>query len=113
LHLSLKTSVDQKAAAYLQQVHADIFIYEKALLYNPNNLLFVSSLTLKCLDEHNPYVLTDLKAAENNMLRGHAAQLLVGEVRKVNPNIPCVLLPENLHTYFELSAQAWTLYKAP
>ncbi len=24
-----------------------------------------------------------------------------------------VLLPENLHTYFELSAQAWTLYKAP
>ncbi len=21
-----------------------------------------------------------------------------------------VLLPENLHTYFELSAQAWTLY---
>jgi hypothetical protein len=24
----------------------------------------------------------------------------------------CVLLPENLHTYFELSAQAWTLYKA-
>jgi hypothetical protein len=25
----------------------------------------------------------------------------------------CVLLPENLHTYFELSAQAWTLYKAP
>ena len=25
----------------------------------------------------------------------------------------CVLLPENLHTYFELSAQAWILYKAP
>jgi hypothetical protein len=24
-----------------------------------------------------------------------------------------VLLPENLHTYFELSAQAWILYKAP
>ncbi len=24
-----------------------------------------------------------------------------------------VLLPENLHTYFELSVQAWTLYKAP
>ncbi len=24
-----------------------------------------------------------------------------------------VLLPENLHTYFEISAQAWTLYKAP
>jgi len=24
-----------------------------------------------------------------------------------------VLLPENLHTYFELSAQAWTLYKGP
>ncbi len=24
-----------------------------------------------------------------------------------------VLLPENLHTYFELSGQAWTLYKAP
>ncbi len=24
-----------------------------------------------------------------------------------------VLLPENLHTYFELSAQAWNLYKAP
>jgi hypothetical protein len=23
-----------------------------------------------------------------------------------------VLLPENLHTYSELSAQAWTLYKA-
>ncbi len=23
------------------------------------------------------------------------------------------LLPENLHTYFELSAQAWILYKAP
>ncbi len=24
-----------------------------------------------------------------------------------------VLLPENLRTYFELSAQAWILYKAP
>jgi hypothetical protein len=24
-----------------------------------------------------------------------------------------VLLPENLHAYFELSAQAWILYKAP
>ncbi len=24
-----------------------------------------------------------------------------------------VLLPENLHTYFELSVQAWILYKAP
>ncbi len=24
-----------------------------------------------------------------------------------------VLLPENLHTSFELSVQAWTLYKAP
>jgi hypothetical protein len=24
-----------------------------------------------------------------------------------------VLLPENLHIYFELSAQAWILYKAP
>ena len=23
------------------------------------------------------------------------------------------LLPENLHAYFELSAQAWILYKAP
>jgi hypothetical protein len=28
-------------------------------------------------------------------------------------NIGVVLLPENLHTYFELSVQAWTLYKAP
>jgi hypothetical protein len=30
-------------------------------------------------------------------------------------NIPATKLsmPENLHTYFELSAQAWTLYKAP
>jgi|688.fasta_scaffold421460_1 hypothetical protein len=27
--------------------------------------------------------------------------------------IVSVLLPENLHTYLELSAQAWTLYKAP
>jgi hypothetical protein len=27
--------------------------------------------------------------------------------------LPGVLLPENLHTYFELSAQAWILYKAP
>jgi hypothetical protein len=25
----------------------------------------------------------------------------------------CVLLPENLRAYFELSAQAWILYKAP
>jgi len=25
----------------------------------------------------------------------------------------CVLLPENLYTYFELSVQAWILYKAP
>ena len=24
-----------------------------------------------------------------------------------------VLLPENLRTYFKLSVQAWTLYKAP
>ncbi len=31
-----------------------------------------------------------------------------------NDNIyTIVLLPENLHTYFELSGQAWTLYKAP
>ncbi len=27
--------------------------------------------------------------------------------------ITFVLLPENFHTYFELSAQAWTLFKAP
>jgi hypothetical protein len=33
----------------------------------------------------------------------------VALTRKTNS----VLLPENLHTYFELSAQAWTLYKAP
>jgi len=26
---------------------------------------------------------------------------------------PAVLLPENLRAYFELSAQAWILYKAP
>ncbi len=28
-------------------------------------------------------------------------------------NYLVVLQPENLHTYFELSAQAWTLCKAP
>jgi hypothetical protein len=27
--------------------------------------------------------------------------------------IGIVFVPENLHTHFELSAQAWTLYKAP
>jgi hypothetical protein len=28
-------------------------------------------------------------------------------------SISIVLLPENLRAYFELSAQAWILYKAP
>ena len=31
----------------------------------------------------------------------------------INIFISTVLLPENLRTYFELSAQAWILYKAP
>jgi hypothetical protein len=30
-----------------------------------------------------------------------------------NKKRKCVLLPENLRAYFELSAQAWILYKAP
>jgi hypothetical protein len=31
----------------------------------------------------------------------------------ITPHTLTVLLPENLHTYFELSVQAWILYKAP
>jgi hypothetical protein len=32
---------------------------------------------------------------------------------KGGPTFISVLLPENLHAYFELSAQAWILYKVP
>jgi hypothetical protein len=47
--------------------------------------------------------------------RGDVIQVLYCLLREYwqSPILHIVLLPENLRAYFELSAQAWILYKAP
>ncbi len=46
-------------------------------------------------------------------LNAENIEWLIEELRKMVWLELIVLLPQNLHTYFKLSVQAWILYKAP
>ncbi len=64
------------------------------------NTLNISVNYNKSVDDGKPYI-------------HYIAVKVMNNVRKSLDWHPGVLLQENLHFYFELSAQAWTLYKAP
>ncbi len=72
-----------------------------SLLYR--NTLNISVNYYKSVDVGKPYIHYIAVKVMNNVSR----KLLDWHPYKTAG----VLLPENLHTYFELSAQAWTLYK--